>query len=238
MNRILPAAVIAVVLFLGPTYVLGLLEDFARAAHFTINDAKPAKAKLAQARREIRQGNRALAKTQVELARIHNEQGRLRSLLARVPMPQADMQRRHEELRRLVDHAAQTGQRIRYAGQDLTTDQMLLVLVKQRAYLASAKQHNQALANLETLERQLEVMVVQAQHEKALAQANLEYASILTRVASAASRTTGPVGGVHPYGNARSTLRELIALQETTLSVNQPTTLDGSDLFTSGHLTR
>lgn len=239
MNRLLLAVAIATILLLGPLFVWGIIQDYGSAVRDRINENKPARAKIHQAQREIETGTKALGATKVGLTRIQREQSRLQDLLAQAPLPVETMQHRHEKLKRLVARANQTGQQIRYQGRAFTADEMRLVLIRQRTYLESLKQYEQALVKLEALGKNLESMIVQAIHERALAQSQLAYARSLTRIATTVDQTSGltDLGGVlRPFDNARDTLLGVIAHQEMLLAVDRPSAIDGSHLFESGEI--
>ena len=240
MNRLIQALIIAAVLFLGPLFIWGLTQDYSAAVRQVINDNKPTNAKIHQARREIEKGTKALGTAKVELKRTRTEQSRIEDLLSTAPMPLTKMRQRHQELKRIVRQASQTGQSIRYADQSLSPNDVQRILVRQRTYLESYKGHQQALAKLKALEQKLESVIIQARQDRAVAESQLAYAQTLTRIASTISRaseSTGLNGTNHPFGAARDTLLEVISLQETLLQVDEPSTSDGMQLFKTGEIT-
>ena len=241
MNKLVLGILIAAVLFLGPLFAWSLIQDYAGAAREQINEAKPPKVKLHQTQRQIEEGNHKVGKAKAQIVKIRNEQARLQELMNQAPMPLSVLEKRHAEMRALVIQAERSGQHIRFAGQDMSASEMRLVLVRQRAYLESIRHYQQALRKLAELERRLESMVLQARHERAIAEAELKYARTLTQIASTVDQATGTIDlgtGIRPYGNARDVLVEVIAVQESRLELDEPHNQDSAQLFKKGEFVR
>ncbi len=234
MSKIAIAVGVVAVLFLGPLFAWDIVRDYRRATQDEIDRTKPATVKIAQAERQMEEGTEALGRTRAELARIEEERTRLEELLAQAPMPLDEMETRHEELRALIAEAEQTGGRIEHAGRVATPAEMRLVATRQRAVIRSFRRYEQAVGKLEGLRTNLEGLVVRARQERATTKTDLEYARTLTRISRTVTRyssLSGLDGGAGLFGSAHDTLRDVIAVQETWLEVDEPATPEGQPLF-------
>jgi hypothetical protein len=76
----------------------------------------------------------------------------------------------------------------------------------------------------------MEGLVVRARQERAVTQTDLEYARTLTRISRTVTRyssLSGLDGGAGLFGSAHDTLRDVIAVQETWLEVDEPAAREG-----------
>jgi len=234
MSKIAIAVGIVAVLFLGPLFAWDLVTDYRRATQDEIDRAQPATVKIAKAERQMAEGTEALGRTRAELARIEEERTRLEELLAQAPMPLGELERRNTELVTLIVEAERTGGSIEHAGRVATPAEMRLVATRQRAVIRSFRRYEQAALRLDGLKVNMEGLVVRARQERAVTQTDLEYARQLTRISRTVTRTrslSGSGGGADLFDSAHDTLRDVIAVQETWLEVDEPVAPEGQPLF-------
>ncbi len=234
MSKIAMAVGIVAVLFLGPLFAWDLVKDYRRATQDEIDRAQPATVKIAKAERQMAEGTEALGRTRAELARIEEERTRLDELLAQAPMGLDEMESRHEELVALIAEATRSGGSIEHAGRVATPAEMRLVVTRQRAVIRSFRRYEQAALRLDGLKVNMEGLVVRARQERAVTKTDLEYARTLTRISRTVTRTrslSGLDGGANLFDSAHDTLRDVIAVQETWLEVDDPAANDDLPLF-------
>jgi len=217
-------------LFLGPVIIYDLVTDYKYAAQEFISSHKPAHAKIHEAQRHINRGTEAVAQLRVAVLRMEREKEKLAGLLARAPMPLAEMRRQHQALKTLVAEARQTGGLIEYNGRARTPAEMENVLSRQRAELQKYKRYASTIVNLAKVMARTEAAISQALHERSAVKADLEYARSLTRIAQATSVNQAPFEPtVGQFRQAEDALAGVIGLQEVRLETGEPTSAFGGE---------
>lgn len=139
-------------------------------------------------------------------------------MLAQAPMPLAKMKAHHEKPKAMTAEARQKGQMVSYGGRTRTPAEMQPVLTAQRAELKKYERFAATVGNIKRMRGKTEAAIAQALSERATVKTDLEYARSLTRVAEATAVTRAPFEPVvGQFRDARDTLAEVTALQETRL---------------------
>jgi len=211
-------------LLLGPAIIFDLVTDYSYAAEKYLGSRKPTQARIHEAERKINKGTEAVAELKVALRRMERERERIEGLLARAPLPPAEMRQQHEALKTLTTEARRTGQRVEYNGRASTPDEMETVLARQRTELEKYERYAQRIEDIEEMKNRTQATIGQALDERETAKTELEYARSLTRIAEATAVTKAPFEArVGEFREAEEALEGIIALQEVRLGTTERT---------------
>ncbi len=211
----------ALALALGPAIIIDLVRDYGQVARDYVDEHKPPRAKIHAAERSINKGTEAVARLKVALVRLEREEENIRNMLVQAPMPLAEMRAHHEKLKAVTAEARQKGQLLSYNGKTRIPAEMQPVLAAQRAELMKYERFAATVENIRKMRAKTESAIAQALSERAAVKTDLEYARSVTRIAETTAVTRAPFEPVvGQFRDARDTLAEITALQETRLSTD------------------